>query len=99
VKYLLTFPAGYPSPVQSLTAEQLSEGLGKLDAGIKDGSVDVAYTKVGGGAIMVVNSPSHEALTRILRGHHVSHVEVTPLVGMRDVIQGYLEYHQQNDKK
>jgi hypothetical protein len=96
MKYLLSFPASYPSPVRSLTPEQLSEGLNKLDAGIKDGSVDAAYSKVGGGTVMVVNAASHESLTRILRQYHIANVEVTPLVGLRDVLEEYIAYHKNN---
>jgi hypothetical protein len=88
MKYLIEFKGG-PSPMMNATTDQLAYAKDKLQTALSDGSIDFAFTKVGGGAVMVVNSSSHEALTRILRSYNVTDAQVTPLVPTVDVIEGY----------
>lgn len=97
MKYLISFAGAVPSPYSTLTVDQLAAGQAKLATALKDGSVDCAYSKVGGGGFMVVNSSSHEALTRILRGYHLTDVEVTPLIATMDLLGGYAEARQKID--
>jgi hypothetical protein len=89
MKYLLTFAPETPSPFTQLSADALAAGKAKLAAAMQDGSVDVAYHKIGGGGFMVVNSSSHDALAKILRGYNLTDVEVTPLLDTQDVLTGY----------
>src|SRR3954451_16052064 len=91
MKYLLEFPGG-PSPLANeAPADQLLAAKRKLEAALSDGSIDAAYTKVGGGGLMVVNSSSHQALARVLRTYNVTDANVTPLLSTVDVIAAYHE--------
>jgi len=91
VKYLLEFAPERKGPFESASLDVLKSATDKLRGALKDGSIDVAYTKVGGGALMVVNSSSHEALGRILRNYGATDVVVTPLLDTVKVMEAYHE--------
>jgi len=97
MKYLLSFAGAVPSPFATLPADQLAAAQAKLVTALKDGSLDCAYSKLGGGGFMVVNSSSHEALTKIIRGYHLTDIEVTPLIETADLLGGYEEARKKLD--
>jgi hypothetical protein len=79
-------------------------GLGKLDvaqltglkkgiqAAMTKGSIKGAYAKVGGGLVLVVDSPSNGQLTVDLREHQITDAEVVPLVDFINLLDGHIEF-------
>ena len=97
MKYLVAFNGEKESPFHHAKAEHLKAAKEKLEAALKDKSLDCCYHKVGGGGFMVVNSSSHESLTRILRKYALTDVDVHPLIDTRDLIDGYVEHKSKAD--
>jgi hypothetical protein len=91
MKYLIEFPP--TNPFAHANPTHLAAGKARLEAALKDGSIDCFYSKVGGGGFLVANSSSHEALRRVLRTNGVVNVQITPVTHMADVIDGYIDYH------
>ena len=63
-----------------------------IEAAIAKGSMKAAFTKVGGGTIFIVDSPSNGQLTLELRKHQITDAEVTPLVEFTEVLDAHIEF-------
>ncbi len=63
-----------------------------LEKAMEGGAIEHAYAKVGGGAILVLNSESNAALTRELRKHHITDAEVIPVVNFLDILDAHIEH-------
>lgn len=63
-----------------------------IEAALKKGSVKAAYSKVGGGLVLIVDSPSNAQLTVELRKSHITDAEVVPLVPLVDLLGAHLDY-------
>lgn len=77
--------------VAHLNEEQLKtlrHGLQKLQT---KGTVKAAYSKVGGGMVFIVESPSNAQLTVELRRHFITDAEVIPLVPLDALVEAHVE--------
>jgi hypothetical protein len=85
VHFLVTIPAkGF---LMNLTVEQLTE----VKKSFESKSIP-AYAKVGGGMVLIVDAPSPSHLMVELRKHQIMDAEVTPLVELGKVLDGYIEH-------
>jgi hypothetical protein len=94
MKFMLEFPSYHESRLYRAKPEHLREGLRRFQEALQDGSFDAAYTKVGGGGYIIVNSSDTATLTRILRKYLVHDVNVVPILETTQVIQGYIDHHE-----
>jgi hypothetical protein len=63
-----------------------------VEGAIAKGSIKGAYAKVGGGVVLIVDSPSNGQLTVELRKHQIIDAEVVPLVNYLDLLDGHIEF-------
>ncbi|WP_028604219.1 hypothetical protein [Ottowia thiooxydans] len=81
---------------KNLLAQASAEAVRKFKAGFQAGKdkgiIKAAYSKVGGGLILIIDSPSNASLTINLREHHITDAEVVPLVDFMDVVDAYIEH-------
>jgi len=92
MKFMLEFPAK-GSPFMKSRPEDLQEALRMLENAFAKGTIDCAYSKVGGGGYAVVNADTIAELRVMLRKLNVHDVEVHPVSLTTDVIKGYIEHH------
>ena len=89
--YLVSFKS--PVQMHSMTASQLSmfkAGIERLKA---KGSVIGAYSKVGGGNIvLLLESPGNAQLALELRKHYIVDAEIVPLVPLTAEIDATSSY-------
>lgn len=78
----------------SLNVETLTAFKEGMVAAIAKGGIKGAYTKVGGGTLFIIDSPSNGQLTIELRKHQITDAEVTPLVDFLDVLDAHIEFKQ-----
>lgn len=93
MKFMLEFPAK-GSPFAASRPEDLREALRMLQGAFEKGTLDCAYSKVGGGGYAVVNADSVADLRMLLRKLNVHDVNVQPVSALSDVIEGYLDFHE-----
>ena len=93
MKFMLEFPAK-GSPFTNSRPEDLREAKRLLENALAAGTLDCAYSKVGGGGYAVMNADSVADLRKQLRALNVHDVEVIPVSTLTDVLDGYLEYHE-----
>ena len=55
------------------------------------GSMKAACVKVGGGMVLIVDSPSNAHLAAELRKHQIVDAEVVPVVPLVDLLDAYVE--------
>ncbi len=83
--YLITVPAkGFLNQLEVEHLQQFKDALDKSNVH--------AFVKVGGGLVMIVQQPSHEHLTTELRKHQIMDADVTPLLPLTKVLEGYIEH-------
>lgn len=70
-----------------IAKKRIAEAMGQ-------GIIRAAYAFVGGGALWIVDAENNATLARGLRKLGVTKAEVTPLVDMMRLIDGYIEYRQ-----
>ena len=63
-----------------------------IEAGLNKGTIKAAYTKVGGGMVLIVDSPSNAQLALELRKHQITDAEVIPVVGLLDLLDAHIEH-------
>ena len=97
MKFMLEFPARDNSIFQDMALPHLKEWLRRLEAGMANGSIDSAYSKVGGGGYFVVNAEDDQQLRRALRGLGIHEVDVVPVSATADVVKGYIDFHESGD--
>ena len=89
--YLVSFKS--PVHMNAMTASQLKmfkSGIEKLQA---KGSVKGAYSKVGGGQIvLILESPGNAQLALELRKHYIVDAEIVPLVPLTAEIDATSTY-------
>jgi hypothetical protein len=56
------------------------------------GTIKAAYTKVGGGLVLIVESASNAALTVELRKHFITDAEIIPLVPLDAFLDAHIDY-------
>jgi len=93
MKFMLEFPAK-GSPFTNSRPEDLREAQRLLENAFEKGTMDCAYSKVGGGGYAVVNAENVADLRMMLRRLNVHDVDVHPVSMLTDVIEGYLEFHE-----
>lgn len=94
MKFMLEFPARGYSLFSKSRPEDLREALRLLSGAMSEGTIDCAYSKVGGGGYAVVNADDIASLRMMLRRLNVNDVDVHPISNTTEVIQGYLDYHE-----
>lgn len=81
-----------PNAAHKAEAEDLIAFKKGIEAAIAKGVVKGAYTKVGGGTVMIVDSPGNGQLTHELRKHFITDAEVVPLVSFLDVLDEHIKF-------
>lgn len=77
----------------TLHPAQVEAYLNLLRARIDSNHLVGAYTKVGGGAIAIVNYPDAQALFNRLRQLNIHNVTVTPVFETTEVLAAYHAHH------
>lgn len=93
MKYMLELPAN-GSPWAHMNAAQLKEVHRRLQGAMENGSIDCAYSKVGGGGYVVVNADDHAQLQRTLRMLDAHDLNIIPISALEDVLEEYIEHHE-----
>ncbi|MDX1412703.1 MAG: hypothetical protein R3293_00845 [Candidatus Promineifilaceae bacterium] len=93
MKYMLEIPAN-GSPWAHLNEAQLKEVHSRVKGALGNGSIDCAYSKVGGGGYVVVNVDDHAQLQRTLRMLDAHDVNIIPISALEDVLEEYIEQHE-----
>ena len=75
-----------------LEVDQLTALKKGVEEAIAKGAIKGAYAKVGGGVVLIVDSPSNASLTLELRKHQLTDSEVVPLVDYIDLLDGHIEF-------
>lgn len=81
-----------PGLTSKVEAEHLVTFKKGLEAAIAKGSIKGAYTKVGGGLVLIVDAEGNGQLTLELRKHQITDAEVVPLVNFLDVIDEHIKF-------
>ena len=88
--YLVTLKA--KNMLAKLETDQLIAFKSGMEAAKASGTVKAIYAKVGGGVVLIVDSPSNAQLTVELRKHQIMDAEVVPLVDYIDLLDGHIEF-------
>ena len=75
------------APVEVI--EKLRKGIASA---LSEGHLKSACVKVGGGMVLIVDSPSNQHLTQELRKHHITDAEVVPLVPLVAFLDAHIEF-------
>lgn len=75
-----------------LEAEHIDSFKKGIEAALTKGTIKAAYSKVGGGLVLIVDSPSNAQLTVELRKNHITDADVVPLVPLVDLLDAHLDY-------
>jgi hypothetical protein len=76
----------------TMDEEHLTAFKKGIEAAIEKGTITAAFTKVGGGIVLIVDSPSNAQLTLELRKHFITDAEVLPLVRLVDLLDAHIEH-------
>ncbi|WP_448203908.1 hypothetical protein [Azospirillum sp. sgz302134] len=88
--YLVSLQAkGFINQMEEEHLQAFKDGVQKA---MSKGSIVGAYSKVGGGLVLVVNSPGNAELTVELRKNFIMDAEVTPLVPLLDLLDAHVEH-------
>jgi hypothetical protein len=76
-----------------LGVERVVQIKKRLHEALDKGSIVGAYAKVGGGLVLIINSPDIAHLTFELRKHHIINAEITPLVALTALLDTWISHH------
>lgn len=78
--------------IAQMEPEHLEKFKSGVSAAMKKGSIACAYSRVGGGLVLIVDSPSNAQLTVELRKHSITDAEVIPLVPLSALIDAHIDH-------
>lgn len=88
--YLINFQSH--NFVSTLAEDHLTAFKAGIEASLKKGAIKAAYSKVGGGLVLIVDSPSNAQLTVELRKNQITDAEVVPLVPLLDLLDAHIDH-------
>jgi hypothetical protein len=91
-KYLIMLKSKHV--LARLEADHLQKFKDGIQAAMQRGTIEGAYAKVGGGLVLIVDSPSNAQLTVELRKNQITDAEVIPLVSLVDLLDAHIEHRQ-----
>lgn len=85
--------------VAQMPEEHLDAFKNGIEAGLAKGTLKAAYARVGGGTILIVDSPNNAQLSLELRKHFITDAEVVPLIALTDLLEAHIEHRQTGQAK